>query len=531
MRKTVIKMVFIVCIFALISLGITKYAINKSNKNEIITEEITEETTEETVEEAVAETEKTEEERIEKGIDLDGTYDENDLVINEKIEEYKGAEVKFPELSGLKNKDVEEKINKEIYERCKTELEKYDAINHASFYLRGNFANTVSISFYIGTETTGKQMYLNYELTEGKRIEFEDLFKADTDVTEIVREAVYNSMVADGYYMSEGSIVSPDENRFYKTVKGFMNDEDKEFSFSPAEIYIYYDDVTAGIKMIDIADEVVIYSKYLKEESIFENNNIGHDNVFTCVDSSQFDAFEVLDFGFAEDNLWYDISVWSSFIPEDIPEETVEKYKDFAKNEYNKAYETVKEYRNIAKANKDKFYILLLRPVADMYYSSVYEDGKWNNTPSNVAVSSENTQIFEMDMSVYDAIYKEKIKETYRYQYFAMRGGAWFDLNQPDGADITQKISEKLYNIYTGEEYTDIEDVFAENSGYEELIKERAERFIEYHEFSDEYEEYLLESMKYEIKGNGIKVTFDDGEEMFFIMGFNEFEKEWMKIY
>ena len=68
--------------------------------------------------------------------------------------------------------------------------------------------------------------------------------------------------------------------------------------------------------------------------------------------------------------------------------------------------------------------------------------------------------------------HEEKIKETYRYEYFAMRGGAWLDAEADDGAVVTHITDEKLYNYYTGEEYISVEDVFYEDSGYEFFIEE-----------------------------------------------------------
>ena len=47
----------------------------------------------------------------EKGIDLYGTYDQNDLIINELVEDYNGVEIKIPKIDGLKNSKVQDKVN------------------------------------------------------------------------------------------------------------------------------------------------------------------------------------------------------------------------------------------------------------------------------------------------------------------------------------------------------------------------------------------------------------------------------------
>ncbi len=53
-------------------------------------------------------------ENIEEGIDLYGTYDENDLYIEEVPTIYEGVEINIPTISGLKDKIIEEKINSDM---------------------------------------------------------------------------------------------------------------------------------------------------------------------------------------------------------------------------------------------------------------------------------------------------------------------------------------------------------------------------------------------------------------------------------
>ena len=50
------------------------------------------------------------------------------------------------------------------------------------------------------------------------------------------------------------------------------------------------------------------------------------------------------------------------------------------------------------------------------------------------------------------AEYRDKLIDTYRYEYFEMRGGAYLDADVNDGITFIQNKDEKNYNYVTGEE-------------------------------------------------------------------------------
>ena len=69
------------------------------------------------------------------------------------------------------------------------------------------------------------------------------------------------------------------------------------------------------------------------------------------------DVFEKIEYGYAEDNFWYDLTVWNDF-HDDIEAERLDKVKKLKENVYTEIYEKIDEYKEIAKKNPDKFYIL-----------------------------------------------------------------------------------------------------------------------------------------------------------------------------
>ena len=466
----------------------------------------------------------------ESGIDLYGTYDENDLLIKEKTEIVNGLEIKIPQINGLKDKNVQEKVNKEIYDRCHELIGIYEPINYAVYHKRANFGNVLSISFNVGNNTGYDQVYLNYELVHGNMLELEDLFLQDTDIREIVRKAFYQSMIKDGAYTEEDRLAFPDENELYKAVKGYMGGDTYKFSFSPAEITFYYKDHVASIRMIDIADKVSVYSRYMTDESIFENDGIGYDDVFTCADT-QYGGFEWIDYGYREPNFWYDVTAGQEWT-EDIDEEKLRVYGAFKSEMMEAAYDKVEEYAEIAKSNPDQFYILLARPNVGLYIDQEYNDGEWDYTVSNVATVGEYYELYEMPMELYENTYKDRIIDTYRYIYFGMRGGAYFDTYYDNvGEDITVIQETKLCNYYTGEELTELEDVFHKDSGYMDVIERKTREFLGYRYDSQEYIAQLVDMAEYSIEGSHIRASIPSIPDFYVNIFFDEFDREMLKIF
>ena len=510
MKKLIIGLLIFLTIFALTAVGITYLSIQNANKPDII-------------------------QSNETGIDLYGTYDQNDLTINKLKETYNDIEIEIPELLGLKNTNVQKKINQDIKARIYEALEGLTDIRYANFYTRANFANVISISYYIGIENSSEHITLNYNLVDGERLKVEDLFVSDADLTEIVRNAFYLTMVQNNQYNNEytnNGIVSPNENDLYKAVKAYMENDKKLFVFSPSDIAFYNKDGSmATVKMIDVANKVSVYNKYLTEESLFIRDDIGYKNLFTCANGS-YDVFEKIDYGYMEDNYWYDVTVWAGYQDEEIDEGKQEKFNDFKSQLYNKTYDKVYEYQEIAKKNPDKFYILLSKPTINMYSDSKYENGKWTYTYSDMATVYENVQIFEMPINVYENLYKDKIIDTYRYQYFEMRGGAYLDTYETDGAVVTEIRNEKLYNYVTGEELAKLSDVFKEDSDYMNVIETRTkESLIEKYNYSEDDADKLLKDINCELVGTRINVTIPAVEDFLVIVNFNSFDTSMMKLF
>ncbi len=389
-----------------------------------------------------------------KGIDLCGTYDENDLFIDETISLLnEHEEIKIPVIKGLKDTKVQDKINGEIHDRANALIEKHTHINYANYYTRANFANVISIDFSVGFEEFpyAEHIHFNYNLVNGEELKLEDLFMPDTDLLSLVRNAFYKELALYGDYDHNKKLHSPNENEVYKIVKGFMEEENKQFAFSPAGIYLYCKETFAEIKMVKHPEDIAIYSKYMTDDSIFTGEYEGYKNIFTCADT-QYDIFDVIEYGYKEDNLWYDFAVGQTYIPYDNPpsDERKEKFDEFVERAIEEERAKLLPFFEKAKANPDKFYIVLSKPSFNMTIDSEYDGEKWNYTYHDTAEINTHIQLFEMPMEIYETVYKDKIIETYRYEYFAMRGGAWLDTENLDGATFHETNDSQTYNYMEG---------------------------------------------------------------------------------
>ncbi len=384
--------------------------------------------------------------KIEEPIDLYGMYDQNDLLINTHEEEYEGIVLEIPQIDGLKDKMVQDRINQDILERVEAAYQDISDLRFLSYSTMANFSNVLSINVYMAgeAENSSKQIQLNYNLNNGEMLTFEDLFLSDTDILGIIHSAFRDMLIKD---QMQGDY---DENQLYKIVKAYSNAEDKMFAFTPSSILLYHNGSVASVKMIDIADEVAVYSRFVTEDSIYERDDIGKKNVFTCMDIPE-NLFEVWEFGYLEDNLWYDYTVLKEYFREETEEMHLEKYTDFKNRIYEEVYLKIAAYREIAKENPERFYILLLKPNVRMESESEWLGDTWNETYTGKAFVNKNIQFIEMSQETYEEVYKQKLIDAYRYEYLALQGGLYLEVTEENV--ICGQMTEELYYDYiTGEQ-------------------------------------------------------------------------------
>ncbi len=324
----------------------------------------------------------------EKTIDLYGTFTENDLVINTIKMTFEGKTNKSDvfQISGLKNKEIENKINSDIVERIKkylSEANKDEGI-YCHLYEVANFGNV--FSFSVNNEHGGL-WGLNYNLTTGQYLTFEDLFKKNEDLKSIVQKIFYIGMVNkirdqgmyegmgydEPYYDTEKGgwyakyywyenngetrreeirqyVLPIDEYEIEKYTKKFLKDENKNFCFTPSELIIFFDGESYRIPFKEIADSVVIYDKFLTNESIFERDDVGAESLITCTAEYNYGIYK--ETKYESDNFFYDISIYPDY-------ETKDKLTRKAEV-VNQLKDKVNQYKEESIKNKNKAYFLFV---------------------------------------------------------------------------------------------------------------------------------------------------------------------------
>lgn len=456
-------------------------------------------------------------EEQEKTLDLNGTYNENDIIISENAEIFNSVEIQIPQISGLKNKAIETKVNNSIREKIYSSLKEYSDIEYMSFYTNANFSNVLSIICTCGLKDDWKEIYLNYELINGEELKLDDLLSKNTDIYTVVRKAFYRA--AAGSAVRNEDIEEPkydpttntwyiyryewntstessekkkvefviDEDEVAQNIANFINSSRKDFFFSSQGVYLktynYF------VNFTDIADNIVIYDKYLTDESLYERDDIGLKNLFTCAFSCS-NVVKYQDYKMLGDNLFYDVAIkesdtviWNRINAAGVNEKMCELLK-------KKSYKKLEEYKELASKNPDKFYVAIIRPLVSILdFENNAENTYFINTQLDIKLA-ENQGSKEVNM--------KQIKEQYRYpnvSFYGSAGDYYYDYNNP--AKIVSEPVE-WYDLKTLEKI-DIEKYYDENEEYREFLNNviKAKLAETYPTINCELE---VESIKYDIE-------------------------------
>lgn len=369
-KTTKVKVIFVI-IFSIICVTTTailiayqKIDIEENNEN------ILEETSKKTKEKDIS------------GIDLKGTYDQNDLKIEEKSVTCEKTEIRYFQISGLKNKQVENIINKDIERTAlnyyKEKIKDFDEVINiqVSMWEAANFANTISfeLNYYAKINDNDDGFYtgtlgLNYDLNTGKEIRIDKVFTSDAPIEDILRKCAYYSFISCTIEDNlAGDLVISDYGNIEDEIAEIMNLYKKgqleEFTYTPMGINIYYkENQTIYINMADFAEYIAIYNRYLSNESLFESNDIGIKKIYTL--SRRYNNVYYYTNYQNEKNYFIDISIDFQSTEDD------EFAKKIVENKIVEIEQEIEKVKQKVNENPDDFYIL-------NYYISVYTGEEWS---------------------------------------------------------------------------------------------------------------------------------------------------------
>jgi len=241
-----------------------------------------------------------------------------------------GNKTQYLQIKGLKNKTIESSINDRL-KQVAYELKSKDKNSRVTTHINADFSNILSIT--ISSENAKvPAKYLNINLTNGEDIPFEEIFVSSAPINSLLSQGLYESLawnvelegvLGEEQYQINSNMDKRDtseyEDKFlllanrYNTMKNQL-----EYSISNNCVQIFnlvdktiekpiYDleYLTIDIDFVENKEEIAIYKRYLTEQSIFENDELGEKNIVIFTDKpANVNYKEELEYGKIADNMF-----------------------------------------------------------------------------------------------------------------------------------------------------------------------------------------------------------------------------------
>ena len=304
------------------------------------------------------------------GIDLKGTYNQNNLTINEKKVTKDKVEIKYCQINGLNDNVIQNNINKELETialNCyKEEIKNLDEVINVSVNMNNlaNFSNVLSfeVSYVAKKDDDGEGFYqglkgLNYDLTTGNKITIDKMFTKEAPVEDILRKSAYYSLIQRNVEDNlSGNLVVSDYGNVEDEIELFISNYKKgkltEFEFSPSKINVFLEnnDIVT-IDMSSCSSYIAIYSRYLESGTdIYEKDDVGLKNLYT-LSTREKSQYSYMNYQKGS-NYFIDVNIIDYDTSDNSFSESLKKQKIA---EIEKQIEKIK---NLVSKNPNNFYIL-----------------------------------------------------------------------------------------------------------------------------------------------------------------------------
>lgn len=464
-------------------------------------------------------------------------YNQNDLKIIYQDTNYEGLEYKTLRINGLKNKEIENKINKEL-EEIEDEIRKKlvsasgeQENAYLSSNVNANYSNILSVTFY-GSKSDSNyvpqiniEKFLNYDLTTGNKIKLEDLFLPGTDIDLYAQNDIYKQKLHDSFskkniffnpdYWQSGELQyvldEVDEIDFIKQYNKYKNSK-KDFYLTTTGIGISYSkDGNYGdvyIKYMDCLDNLVVYTKFLTKESIFERDDIGLKDLYVCssvVDQNDQSVYLIKDLA---TNLRIDarINVWTS---EGYNE--LEFFKNTLAKLKAELIEKKEEYIKIANENKDKYYFVGIVYDINRYYPKTLLSsyGEEKDIEEDKFIVYEQEKTYSVSMQDFSNWFEDKLIQNYTGNRYTLDYQLYIPISDEEKAkcDIKEKTSSIIYNLARKTSTSDLSGIFEDEIDYTTPISDYLEK---YYNIDREKVENMIKNHEYVI--GAYAITFKSGD-------------------
>ena len=419
-------------------------------------------------------TEKTEKESYGEQIDYYEYDDESVMKL----------EIQYVQIEGLKNRDIQDKINNiiknevdEIKEKRIAELNNEDISKMSiNALVYGDFADvlsicvTESIDYDYGNENyeyVNNEYGLNFSLETGDFISFKDMFWEDSPVRDVLSESLckslawqYDSDVEDFDHW-ELNMDDVDYSAIQSKVNSFMNKYDKNqdinFYFTASDIIVpNVEDETCYLNMADFFEEVAIYTKYKSNKNLYERDpELREFYVFS--DHPMYPQYyedTIIESGYKFDNIYFNLYCYENY--KEMTDEE-KKSLDMAKNEI---YNRLNEYAEKLKMNREHGYI-----IEGIYMVGSEDEGKLGYS-IDMQIAQCSKEYFDNhleDALAAGARHTKTDVSADNYSYIDEENFEFYESCSEWSDDYTDENAKKI-NIYTKEDKLEEERLWEEET-------------------------------------------------------------------
>lgn len=211
--------------------------------------------------------------------------EEQNLVYEGEINTGEGKPIKSTlkfEISGLKDKTVQAKINNEI----NGIIDFYR--NHSCIVeikATANFSDVLSVDIVVSNIDTAnpaqRSIGLNYRLDNGEKLRLQDLFNSNLDARNAIKESLEKKIETYSQDLTKHTTSQSMQGLEISEIAEYDNNKEYDFSFDTKNINIYNigketdskDVRYLTIELSDYFDKISIFTKYISKEYLYEETN------------------------------------------------------------------------------------------------------------------------------------------------------------------------------------------------------------------------------------------------------------------
>lgn len=392
-------------------------------------------------------------------------YDENDVTVNRKKDKKNEGNItvsiEYLQIDGLIDTNVQNDINNKLKNEAYNLYDKKYLNNDVSQIsitsdVTANFANVLSANIQLSITYNSNEQdilntkYLNYNLIDGSKLKFTDLFINNSPIEDIVYSSAsdflktVNNANSNAEAPSTPSSEQTDLSQKYKNknnssnytsdlvLKKYKENNDVIFYFNPSMIFIKVNDIDTfiNIDMEKWSKYIAIYKKYLTSPSIYKTDNIGRKDLFVFTNKYANDVFCLKN---ATDNLFVDAQL--SYVKSDkINDKVINKVKEALKSRIIE----IEQY-----ADKNLIQGIAYKEYIDIQYNSVK-----NRIDTNVTAytSTMSKQYYEQNLMSLILEYEKDQTINFTENYFLVDENYTGDSKLINNKNV--KVEEKRYKYY-----------------------------------------------------------------------------------